>query len=166
MHPIFERKSLFIRENLMRKKIAIAITTAAVATSLTACGGAGNDAPTRMIKQVTDGVEAQLDKSGNKVVLRNIYVTVNDAGDAALVGTIINHKPTQDALIALAINQMQIKLSPIPVFQDKPVIFGGDSANAIATIPNSGLVPGNRTTVSFFFGLAGTVSVDALIVKA
>ena len=150
----------------MRKKIALAVTVVAVATSLTACGGAGNDAPTRMINQVTDGVEAKLASDDNLIVLRNIQVAVNEAGDASLVGTIVNHKNTNDALLALAINQMQIKLSAIPTALNKPVIFGGPTANAIATIPNSGLVAGNRTTVSFFFGLAGTVSVDALIVNA
>jgi hypothetical protein len=150
----------------MRKKIAIAITTLALATSLTACGGAGVDAPTRMINQVTDGVDAKLSSEGNLIYLRNIQVAVNEAGDATLIGTIVNQKPTNDALIALAIGQMQIKLSQIPTLQNKPVIFGGDSANAIATIPNSGLVAGNRTTVSFFFGQAGTVSVDALVVNA
>ena len=150
----------------MRKKIALAVTVVAVATSLTACGGAGNDAPTRMINQVTDGVEAKLASDDNLIVLRNIQVAVNEAGDASLVGTIVNHKNTKDALLALAINQMQIKLSAIPTPLNQPVIFGGPSANAIATIPNSGLVAGTRTTVSFFFGLAGTVSVDALIVNA
>ena len=150
----------------MRKKIALAVTVVAVATSLTACGGAGNDAPTRMINQVTDGVEAKLASDDNLIVLRNIQVAVNEAGDASLVGTIVNHKNTKDALLALAINQMQIKLTAIPTPLNQPVIFGGPSANAIATIPNSGLVAGNRTTVSFFFGLAGTVSVDALIVHA
>lgn len=150
----------------MRNKIAIAITAAAVATSLTACSGSGVDAPTRLINQVTDGVEANVTSEGNLIYLRNIQVAVNEAGDASLIGTIVNQKNTKDALIALAINQMQIKLDAIPVMQNKPVIFGGDSANAIATIPNAGLVAGNRTTVSFFFGLAGTVSVDALVVNA
>jgi hypothetical protein len=150
----------------MRKKITIAVTALALATSLTACSGAGKDAPTRMINQVTDGVEAKLASDGNLIVLRNIQVAVNEAGEASLVGTIVNQKNTKDALLALAINQMQIKLSAIPTALNKPVIFGGPSANAIATIPNSGLVAGNRTTVSFFFGLAGTVSVDALIVNA
>ena len=150
----------------MRNKIAIAITAAAVATSLTACSGSGVDAPTRLINQVTDGVEANVASEGNLIYLRNIQVAVNEAGDASLIGTIVNQKNTKDALIALAINQMQIKLEAIPVMQNKPVIFGGDSANAIATIPNAGLVAGNRTTVSFFFGLAGTVSVDALVVNA
>ena len=150
----------------MRKKITVAVTAVALATSLTACGGAGQDAPTRMINQVTDGVEAKLASEGNLIVLRNIQVAVNEAGDASLVGTIVNQKNTKDALLALAINQMQIKLTAIPTALNQPVIFGGPSANAIATIPNSGLVAGNRTTVSFFFGLAGTVSVDALIVNA
>lgn len=150
----------------MRTKIAIAFTATALATTLTACSGAGNDAPTRMIKQVTDGVEANLKSEGNLIYLRNIQVVVNEAGDASLIGTIVNQKPTKDALIALAIGQMQVKLSAIPTPQNQPVIFGGDSANAIATIPNSGLVAGNRTTVSFFFGQAGTVSVDALVVNA
>ena len=150
----------------MRKKITIAVTAVALATSLTACSGTGQDAPTRMINQVTDGVEAKLASDGNLIVLRNIQVAVNEAGEASLVGTIVNQKNTKDALLALAINQMQIKLSAIPTALNKPVIFGGPSANAIATIPNSGLVAGNRTTVSFFFGLAGTVSVDALVVNA
>ena len=150
----------------MRKKIALAITAVTVATSLTACSGSGVDAPTRTINQVTDGVEANLASEGNLIYLRNITVAVNEAGDATLVGTIVNQKPTKEALLALAINQMQIKLSAIPVAQNKPVIFSGESANAIATIPNSGLVAGQRTNVSFFFGLAGTVSVNALVVNA
>ena len=150
----------------MRKKIALSLTAVVVATSLTACGGTGTDAPTRMITQVTDGVDAKLASEGNLIYLRNIQVAVNEAGDASLVGTIVNQKNTKEALLALAINQMQIKLSAIPTPQNQPVIFGGPSANAIATIPNSGLVAGNRTKVSFFFGLAGTVSVDALVVHA
>ena len=94
----------------MRKKISIALTAAALATSLTACSGAGNDAPTRLINQVTDGVEANLASEGNLIYLRNIYVAVNAAGDASLVGTIVNQKPTQDALIAVAINKTGIKI--------------------------------------------------------
>lgn len=149
----------------MRNKIAIAITATALATSLTACSGAGVDAPTRMITQVTDGVEANLKSEGNLIYLRNIQVAVNEAGDASLIGTIVNQLDTKDALIAVAIDQMQIKFSAVPALLNQPIIFGGDSANAIATIPTSGLVAGQRTTVSFFFGFAGTVSVDALVVN-
>ena len=150
----------------MRKKISIALTAAALATSLTACSGAGNDAPTRLINQVTDGVEANLASEGNLIYLRNIYVAVNAAGDASLVGTIVNQKPTQDALIAVAINKTGIKIEPQAALQNKPIIFGGNSANASAVLPAAGLIAGHRVPVSFFFGLAGTVSVDALVVNA
>lgn len=150
----------------MLKKIAIAITASTFAATLTACSGAGVNAPTRIISQVTDGVEANLDKDGNLIYLRNVYINLNEAGDAILIGTIINQIATEDALIALAFGDEQIKIEPIPVLLNKPVTFGGDSANAFATIPNSGLVAGKRTTVSFFFGLAGSVTLDALVIAA
>ena len=147
------------------KLIALQPVLASVlALSLTACGP-GIDAPTRHVRQVTDGVEAEVNKAGNLIYLRNVYVSVNAAGDATLVATIINQNQTQDALIALAIGQTQIKITPQPVLQNKPVIFGGDSANATATIPAAGLVAGSRIPVSFFFGLGGGIQVDALIVE-
>ena len=147
------------------KLIALQSVLASVlALSLTACGP-GIDAPTRHVRQVTDGVEAEVNKAGNLIYLRNVYVSVNAAGDATLVATIVNQNQTQDALIALAIGQTQIKITPQPVLQNKPVIFGGDSANATATIPAAGLVAGSRIPVSFFFGLGGGIQVDALIVE-
>ena len=148
------------------RKLAIAIVTATLATLLTACGGAGNDAPTRMINQVTDGVDAKLDKSGNLIYLRNVQVAVNAAGDAQLIGTIINEKDSKDALLAISINHNSIKIDSKPALLNQPIIFGGPSANAVATLPASGLTIGNRVPVSFFFGLAGAVSVDALVVDA
>ena len=147
------------------KLIALQSVLASVlALSLTACGP-GIDAPTRHVRQVTDGVETEVNKAGNLIYLRNVYVSVNAAGDATLVATIVNQNQTQDALLALAIGQSQIKISPLPVLLNKPVIFGGDSANATASIPTAGLVPGNRIPVSFFFGLGGGIQVDALIVE-
>lgn len=150
----------------MQKKFAIAFAAAILSTSLTACSGTGNNAPTRMINQVTDGVEANLASEGNLIYLRNIYVAVNAAGDASLVGTIVNQKPTQDALIAVAINKVGIKIVPQIALQNKPIIFGGDSANTEAALAAAGLIAGHRVPVSFFFGLAGSVSVNALVVNA
>ena len=147
------------------KLIALQPVLASVlALSLTACGP-GIDAPTRHVRQVTDGVETEVNKAGNLIYLRNVYVSVNATGDASLVATIVNEKDTKEALIAVAIGQSQIKISPLPVLLNKPVIFGGDSANATASIPAAGLVPGNRVPVSFFFGLGGSIQVDALIVE-
>jgi hypothetical protein len=150
----------------MRKKIATAITAVALATSLTACSGAGNDAPTRMITQVTDGVEANLASEGNLIYLRNIYIALNAAGEASLVGTIINQKETNDALIAVAVNRAEIKIEPQAALFHKPITFGGESATASLPIPAESLIAGKRVPVSFFFGIAGSVSVDALIVNA
>ena len=143
----------------------LSVLAPVLALSLTACGP-GIDAPTRHVRQVTDGVETEVNKAGNLIYLRNVYVSVNAAGDASLVATIVNEKDTKDALIAVAIGQSQIKISPLPVLLNKPVIFGGDSANATASIPTAGFVPGNRIPVSFFFGLGGGIQVDALIVQA
>ena len=150
----------------MRKKIAFAVTATLLATTLTACGGSGNDAPTRKIAQVTDGIDADLTTNGNHMALRNIQVQVNEAGDATLIGTIVNEVNTKDALLAVAINRQTIKISGIATPQNSPINFGGDSANATVVQPASGLVAGQRTSVSFFFGLAGTISVDALVVTA
>ena len=155
-----------LKLNKSNKKFAIAIATAALATSLTACSGAGVDAPTRMITQVTDGVDATIKTENALVYLRNVQVAVNEAGDASLIGTIVNQKNTNEALIAVAINQTQVKFDAQPALQNKPIIFGGPSSNASATIPASGLEAGRRTKVSFFFGLAGEVTVDALVVTA
>ena len=148
---------------MIRGKLVAVLSV--LSLTLTACGP-GVDAPTRHVRQVTDGVETELNKAGNLIYLRNVYVSVNAAGDASLVATIVNQNETQDALLAVAIGQSQIKISPLPVLLNKPVIFGGDSANAAASLPAAGLVPGNRIPVSFFFGLGGGIQVDALIVEA
>lgn len=149
----------------MKSKLAIAITAATLATTLTACGP-GFDAPTRLIQQVTDGVDATVETGDSLIYLRNIYVTLNAAGDASLVGTIINQKENKDALLALAIDRQQIKIPALPALQNQPIIFGGPSANATADLPASGLIAGHHTQVSFFFGIGGTVTVDALVVNA
>lgn len=149
-----------------KKLAAIAFTSAALATSLTGCGANGNNAATRLINQVTDGVDAMIDKDGNQIKLTNIHVALNADGTASLIAYIVNQANVDEALVAVAIGQTNLKLSAIPALQNKPIIFGGESTNAKAELPNSGLIAGNRVPVSFFFGRAGEVSVDALIVNA
>jgi len=149
-----------------KKLAAIVIASAALATTLTGCGANGNNAATRLINQVTDGVDAQIDKDGNQIKLTNIHIALNTDGTASLIAYIVNQANVDEALVAVAIGQTNLKISPIPALQNKPIIFGGDSANAKAELPNSGLIAGNRIPVSFFFGRAGEVTVDALIVNA
>ena len=126
----------------------------------------GNNAATRLINQVTDGVDAQIDKDGNQIKLTNIHIALSTDGTASLIAYIVNQANVDEALVAVAIGQTNLKISPIPALQNKPIIFGGDSANAKAELPNSGLIAGNRIPVSFFFGRAGEVTVDAIIVNA
>ena len=147
------------------KKVAIATIASALVLSLTGCA-AGNNAVTRNIKQVTDGSEAEINKDGNLIYLRNIHVAINSAGDASIIGTIINQKETEDALIAVAIGAKEIKIEPIPALLNQPITFGGPTSNASAVLPASDLVAGTHTTVSFFFGIGGAVTMDVLVVNA
>ena len=149
----------------MARKITVAITAVALATTLTACGP-GVDAPTRLINQVTDGVEANVKTEDTLIYLRNIHLTLNEAGDATLIGTIINQKEKADSLVAVAINNQEIKIDPIATLQNAPVIFGGESANASVSMPAAGLIAGHRYPVSFFFGVSGSVTLDTLVVAS
>ena len=149
----------------MARKITVAFSAVALATTLTACGP-GVDAPTRLINQVTDGVEANVSTDETLIYLRNVYISLNPNGDASLIGTIINQKEREDALLAVAINRQEIKIDPIAAKLNKPIIFGGESSNASVTLPASGLIAGHRYPISFFFGVSGAVSVDALVVAA
>ncbi|MEY3385189.1 MAG: hypothetical protein RLZ38_690, partial [Actinomycetota bacterium] len=74
-------------------KIAIKkiIATIAIATSVTGCGS-GQMAQTRLIKQVTDGVEAQ----SEEVRLRNVKVIKTTTGQGVLIGTLVNWSDQAD----------------------------------------------------------------------
>ena len=60
-----------------------------LATSLTACG-AGQNAQTRKMTQVTDVVERSVTQNGSKIKILNLLLVATETGDAVLVGTIVN----------------------------------------------------------------------------
>ena len=74
----------------MARRITVAITAIALATTLTACG-AGNNAPTRLVQQVTDGVEANVKTDETLIYVRNLYISLNQAGSVP--------RPTAHSLI-------------------------------------------------------------------
>ena len=150
----------------MFKRSLILISTIAIATSLTACTGAGNNAPTRMINQVTEGVEVKLSDGDNLIYVRNLLVVAEANGDATLIGTIVNQNPTEDALVAVGINgaPMTLGAKNYPVLQNKPIIFGGESSNASAVLKGANLIAGHRVDVKLFLGLAGSATANALVV--
>ena len=142
--------------NTIKKILVLTI----LATTLTACGS-GQTAETRMIKQVTDGVEAQ----SAEIRLRNIKIVKNELSQGILVGTLVNWSDQADAIIGINIGGAAAALSGVKfdLLKNKPITFVGDSANADAFAQIS-QVAGERIPITFTFATATPVTVDALVV--
>jgi hypothetical protein len=148
------------------KRTLSVITIFALSVSLTGCG-AGLNAATRQISQVTDGVEANVINEQNNLRVINLLVVATDDQNAVLVGTIVNAKDAPDTLLGVAINGSVATLTGTTTLErNAPVIFEGDSANAKAVVPGFTVAPGIRVPVVLFFARAGEVTVDALIREA
>ena len=144
----------------MTKTIKKILVLTLVTTSLTACGS-GQTAETRMIKQVTDGVEAQ----SAEIRLRNVKIIKNEVSQGILIGTLINWSDQVDVITGISIGGVSATLSApkFDLLKNKPVIFVGESANAdaFALIQKAA---GERLPVTFTFASASPVTVDALVV--
>ena len=127
---------------------------------LTSCA-AGGQAPTRIIKQVTDGV----DKDAGSVKIRNVVVVATPGGAGTLVAYIVNQGNDVDQLAGITINGQKADLTTAaPLSTNKPMIFEGEAANAKSKVATLGAGAGDRVSVVFYFAKAGKVAVDALIV--
>jgi len=146
----------------MRRTLT-ALLIASLAISLSGCG-AGTNAATRNIKQVTDGVEGAITTDGNNIKLVNILVVATAEGAGVLVGTVVNSMPTEDALLGVAINgQVATVTGSNSLMQNSPIIFEGPSTNAKAVVTALGATPGQSVQVTMFFARAGQVNVQAII---
>jgi hypothetical protein len=138
------------------------IATVAIATMVTGCAS-GQMAQTRLIKQVTDGVEAQSDE----IRLRNVKVIKTVTGQGVLIGTLVNWSDKTDAITSVSINNLPAiytsKTSEL--LRNKPITFVGQIANADAFIENLNETPGYRIPVTFTFANAAPVTLDTLIVN-
>ena len=152
-------KATFTKAGL-KKPIGLATILISV-LALTACGASGSGAPTRNIKQVTDGVEAQ---SGS-IYIRDVLLVAQPDGSAALVATFVNEAATTDALTGITVGGIAAQLSAAPfnLAQDTPVIFSGDSANAVGTVPGLSAVAGTRVDVVVTFTHAPSVTLNAIV---
>ena len=141
--------------NTIKKILVLTI----LATTLTACGS-GQTAETRMIKQVTDGVEAQ----SAEIRLRNIKIVKNELSQGILVGTLVNWSDQADAITGINIGGVAATLSGVKfdLLKNKPITFVGDSANADAFAQIS-KVAGERIPITFTFATATPVTLDALV---
>lgn len=143
--------------NAICKKI---IAATLITFTVTGCG-AGRDAETRNIKQVTDGVEGQ----SGEVILRNVKIVKNNLSEGILIGTIINLSDEADAITGISIDAVpaQISAASLDLVKNKPITFVGDSANAdaFALITKS---EGSRLPIIFSFKNAAPITLDVLVV--
>lgn len=148
------------------RRTGIALIILSLTFSLTACG-AGFNAETRWIKQVTDGVEGAIINDQNEIKVRNLLVVQSAENTGVIVGTIVNTSNNDDALLGLAINaQIATIVGTTSLTKDEPVIFEGNSANAKAVIPNLDVVAGQSVRITMFFARAGELTVDAIVRSA
>jgi hypothetical protein len=147
----------------MRKVVTVSIALA-LTFSLTGCG-AGKTAATSMIKQVTDGVEGSILTDGNDVRVSGLLLVAQPDGRAVLVGSMVNGADTPEDLLAVAAGEVVGVLSAttLPMLQNKPLYFEGDSANAKVIFPTITAKPGERIKVKLFFSHAGELNLDALV---
>ena len=145
----------------MIKRIQQLLVLTLIAATLTGCGS-GRTAETRMIKQVTDGVEAQ----SNEIRLRNILIVKNENSEGILVGTLVNWSDASDAITGITIGGMAATQSAprYELLKNKPIIFAGESANADAFTTLT-QIAGERVPIIFTFEKASPVTLDALIVE-
>ena len=151
-----------IRLMTINKKIALLTSTLLAVGALSGCTAAGKDAPTAMIRQVTDGVEAD---SGS-VKVRNFILVAQEDGSAVLVATIVNQEEPTDAITSITANGVSGSITgDLVLAKNAPVIFSGDSANASAVFANLGVTTGHRANVEITFANASKISTTALVVE-
>ncbi len=144
------------------RKLVKASTGALAITALLLTGcGAGPDAQTRSISDVTDGIEANI----GDLRMVNVLLVAQPDGSAVLVGTVVNNGTRSDRIGAITANSVEATLTPFaPALNigDKAV-FSGDSANAIAVFPGLDVKIGDRVPVEFTFSGSGKLKVDLLV---
>ena len=145
----------------MIKRIQKLLVLTIVAATLTGCGS-GRTAETRMIKQVTDGVEAQ----SNEIRVRNLLIVKSELSEGILVGTLVNWSDEVDAITGISINNLPttVSSSRLELRKNKPVVFAGESANADAAAVITQSI-GERIPVIITFEKAAPITLDALIVE-
>ena len=146
----------------MRRTLS-ALVIATLAISLTGCG-AGLNAETRKIKQVTDGAEASIISPENNIRVVNLLVVAAEGGTGVLVGTIVSASENEDALLGVAINGSVVQYTgknTLP--KNSPIIFEGPSANAKAVLTGFGAEPGTHVRVTLFFARAGEITRDVIV---
>ena len=145
------------------RRIFTIISALLIATTLTACG-AGQNAATRNITQVTDGVEVEVTQNGSAIKIVNLLLVATENGDAVVVGTIINQDAETDQLLGIAVGGNTATLTgDTTLAQNAPLRFEGDSANAKAVFSGVTPVAGRHVKLSLGFARAGLITAEVII---
>jgi phosphohistidine swiveling domain-containing protein len=144
-------------------KTKIIVAAFVIATLISGCAAGGN-AETRMINQVTDGVEGE----SNEIQVRNLKVVKQVDGTGVLIGTFINWADEADAISSITIDGQPAVLvaDSLDLNKNTPITFVGDIANADASVANMSALAGYRIPVVVTFLKAAPIEFDALIVTA
>jgi hypothetical protein len=146
----------------MRRTITT-ITALLIATSLTACG-AGQNAATRQITKVTDGVEVSITQNGSAIKIVNLLLVATETGDAVVVGTIVNQGAQADQLLGIAVGGNTATITgDMALNQNVPMRFEGESANAKAVFAGVSPVAGRHVKLTLGFARAGMVTAEVII---
>ena len=146
----------------MRRTITT-ITALLIATSLTACG-AGQNAATRQITKVTDGVEVSITQNGSAIKIVNLLLVATETGDAVVVGTIVNQGAQADQLLGIAVGGNTATITgDMTLNQNAPMRFEGESANAKAVFAGVSPVAGRHVKLTLGFARAGMVTAEVII---
>jgi hypothetical protein len=145
------------------RRIFTIITALLIATSLTACG-AGQNAATRNITQVTDGVEVKVTQNGSAIKIVNLLLVAVENGDAVVVGTIVNQGAEPDQLLGIAVGATTATITgDTKLAQNAPLRFEGESANVKAVFSGVKPVASRHVKLSLGFARAGLVTAEVII---
>jgi PBP1b-binding outer membrane lipoprotein LpoB len=144
-------------------KTKIIVAAFVIATLISGCAAGGN-AETRLINQVTDGVEGE----SNEIQVRNLKVIKQVDGTGVLIGTFINWADESDAISSITIDGQPAVLiaDSLDLNRNTPITFVGDIANADAAVANMTALAGYRIPVVVTFMKEAPIEFDALIVTA
>jgi hypothetical protein len=148
---------------MLKKNLKSAISAlfgALLVVVLTGCGASGPDAPTRNIRQVTDGVEA----TSGSIKAVNVLLVAQEDGSAVLVGTFVNSGDTRDAITGITANGIvgEISISTLDQYSG-PAIFEGSSKNSSAKFPGLNAKPSDHVELEVTFATSAPMKMSAIV---
>jgi hypothetical protein len=145
------------------RRIFTIISALLIATTLTACGS-GQNAATRKITQVTDGVDLKITQNDSAIKIVNLLLVATENGDAVVVGTIVNQGAETDQLLGIAVGGNTATITgDTTLAQNAPLRFEGESANVKAVFSGVTPVPGRHVKLNLGFARAGMITAEVII---